>query len=186
MEVARSRIEEGVHDAGDSVRPYMSRGLVSVRPGTSAFDAKALLRTKGIHHAPVVECGDLLGMVCTCDLWNAHPYDRLYWLMSRRVITVRVTASVIAAAKIMLETGVGCLPVIDESRICGVITREDLVRAGIPFERSGGVCAMCGSHRHVPPRRSRTTLSLCRECMDRSAPPASEEEDLYLDLGVAD
>ncbi len=117
----------------------------------------------------VLERGDLSGVLCACDLANASPTDPIYPLMSRRVITIDARATVWMAAKIMAETGVGCLPVTEGAHVIGLVDRERLLEAGIPLEASGAICSACGTHRHVPIRGFSQTR-LCLECFDRAAP----------------
>jgi acetoin utilization protein AcuB len=163
----------------------MHRTLISVGPGASALEARRACRSEHTAHVLVMEGDDLVGTLCTCDLWTAHPQDRISWLMSNHVITVDPVTSVEAIAKLMRHTGVGFLPVAEKGIVRGVVTRGDLARIGVPLELTGPVCAACGSHHHVRPSIGSAESRLCCECADRSHPPSKIEREL-VDLGCGD
>jgi CBS domain-containing protein len=57
-------------------------------------------------------------------------------IMSQPVVTIPVTASLADAAKVMLERGIGCLPVVAESgELVGLITESSFAAksVGVPF-----------------------------------------------------
>jgi hypothetical protein len=86
------------------------------------------------------------------------------------------------AADFMRENRVGCVPVIAEGHILGVVTRSDIRRAGILIEDPHGeVCAACGSDHHVRPDPRDSGTLFCLECLERARPPRAEE-----DVGVGD
>jgi acetoin utilization protein AcuB len=55
------------------VRDSMTRNVVTLSPQTTAAEALALCREKGIRHLPVMEEGRLVGMVSDRDLRSATP-----------------------------------------------------------------------------------------------------------------
>src|SRR5215216_5259307 len=55
------------------VRDSMTRDVVTLSPQTTAAEALALCREKGIRHLPVMEEGRLVGMVSDRDLRSATP-----------------------------------------------------------------------------------------------------------------
>lgn len=150
-----------------AVRRYANAVWVAASPGQEAHGVRALLVRRDADHALVFSKGDLVGVLCSCDLAFATPRSLIFELMSRRVITVEAKESVWAAARIMSQSGVGCLPVTEGGQVVGMIDREQLLEAGIPLESSGPICGACGTHRHVPFRtggRSR----ICVDCYDRA------------------
>ena len=50
-------------------------------------------------------------------------------LMRGELITTTPEVPITAAARVMLERGIGALPVIEDSRLIGLVTEFDLVRA---------------------------------------------------------
>lgn len=150
-----------------AVRRYANAVWVAAAPGHQAYAVRGLLARREAHHAMVFSKGDLVGVLCSCDLGFATPRDLIFELMSRRVITVESTASVWTASRIMSQTGVGCLPVTEGGQVVGMIDREQLLEAGIPLESSGPICGSCGTHRHVP-LRTGGRPRMCIDCFDRA------------------
>jgi hypothetical protein len=176
----------GMEPSPSSVARVADADWVAAAPGLECEGVLALLEKRETHHAMVFERGDLIGVLCSCDLIGARPLDPIYGVMSRRVITIEARASVWMAAKIMSQTGVGCLPVTEHGRVVGLVDRDRLLEAGIPLEATGPICSSCGSHRHVPLRRP-SELRLCLDCSDRAAPANLEDPELdTLDLGIGD
>jgi CBS domain-containing protein len=163
----------------------MSRKLVNVSPGATAFEARHACRSEQTTHVLVMESKDLLGALCSCDIRGARPNDRVSWLMSSHVITIDPDVTVEASAKLMRHTGVGFLPVAERGRVVGVVTRGDLKRIGVPLEITGPICTTCGSHHHVRPSIGLYEARLCCECAERSHPPTVIDK-LFVDLGVGD
>lgn len=129
------------------VKHRMTPNPVTVTPETSFSDAFRLIREKGIRHLPVVDKkGKLIGIVAQKDLLHASPssatslsvFEINYLLttvqvrevMSCPAITVREDTPVEEAAKIMVQKGIGCLPVVREGDlVVGVITETDIFKA---------------------------------------------------------
>jgi CBS domain-containing protein len=57
-------------------------------------------------------------------------------VMTTEVITIAPEATIRAAAAVMLARKIGCLPVVDQGRLVGILTETDLVKlaAGSPPE----------------------------------------------------
>lgn len=128
------------------VRELMTTPAVTVAPETTVREAAALLSERGITAMPVVdERGELLGVVSEADLIleaflpdpRAHerpvdidagaPMARVGQVMTRHVLTVPARADLAAAADLMVGTAVKSLPVVEENRVVGVLSRKDLV-----------------------------------------------------------
>jgi CBS domain-containing protein len=83
---------------------------------------------------PVVEKGLLVGIICLTDILKAvrtgTVQDALVEdVMNRDVITVLATDSAIGVAKIMVEKGINRLPVVENQKVVGIVTRGDMIRA---------------------------------------------------------
>ena len=139
-----------------NVRDLMTSAVVTARPETSLKEVATLLARRGISGLPVVDDdrrvvgvvseGDILfkergpakrrGMLAR--LGHAAGTDDQLKLEARTAaqamtapaVTIAPWRPVAAAAAQMLEAGVNRLPVVDdESRLVGIVTRADLVRA---------------------------------------------------------
>jgi acetoin utilization protein AcuB len=103
-----------------------------------------LMTAKQLRHVPVVEDGELVGIVSQRDLFKAMMSStmgygekaqkaylhnvRVKEVMTYPAITVAPDISVGATAELMLQKGIGCLPVVDGTRLVGMVTKTDLLR----------------------------------------------------------
>ena len=139
-------------------RDIMVRGIIAVHPDTLVRDIASLMVEKHISGVPVLSNnGKLIGMVSQSDLllraevgterkhkwWFrvlmdsralAREYVKAHGLkahdvMTRYVVSVRDDAEVRDVADILDKRRIKRVPVIQEDRVVGIITRGDLVRA---------------------------------------------------------
>jgi acetoin utilization protein AcuB len=120
------------------VRDIMSSPAVSVESDTTLHDAYRTMQEKGIRHLPVLEGGRLAGVVTDRDLRLATsalaptpfpPESRVSGVMCREPLTVDASDPVEDAARTMRDRKIGCLPVLDDGRLIGIITGLDLLDA---------------------------------------------------------
>ncbi len=120
------------------VSDAMVRGVVTVSPDVSLRELhEVMLRT---HHMgfPVVDAeGKLVGMVAFADLRRVHPsqwdHVKVRDVMNKQPITVTPDTSVHDALLKMLRCDVGRLPVVEDGKLVGILTRTDVVKA---YERA--------------------------------------------------
>lgn len=119
-----------------TVADFMTKDLVTVRATDDVALAESLLRLGGIRHLPVVQDGRLVGLLTHRDLLRSglagKPLARetaVREAMTPGPTTVRPAASILQAARVMLERKFGCLPVCDdEGKLVGIVTEADFVR----------------------------------------------------------
>lgn len=128
------------------VKDWMSAKVVTVNANDSMQHAINLLMENDISMMPVLEDGQLVGVVTDRDLKRASPSDAvmldiqriLYLLsklevgaiMSRYPITLPMDLTVEEAAEILLKNKISGAPVVDASgRTTGIITKSDLFKA---------------------------------------------------------
>jgi acetoin utilization protein AcuB len=128
------------------VSQFMSKNPDVVHPDTPVTEAKELMTKKNIGKLPVLDKSNrLVGIVTKKDLVNAAPssattldmYEISYLLsklrvekiMSKNVITVQSDEVVEEAARVMADNGIGCLPVMKDDILIGIITESDLFHA---------------------------------------------------------
>ena len=126
----------------------MNRNPVFVDEGDSMKKAMDLLKEHEIRHLPVLRDGEkLVGIVSERDIKQASPSPataleirEIYYLldkvkvkqiMTRRPYTVSSAAPIEEAALIIREKKIGCLPVVDNGRLVGILTETDIVDAFI-------------------------------------------------------
>ncbi len=128
-----------------TIDAIMTTDLITVAPSASLAEAQTLMQENRIHHLPVVENGkDLVGLVTVTDVLAAtdsrlreddsriHPEDIcIRDVMVTDVITVDHRASLRQAALFIEKHKIGCLPVLSEDRLVGIITDTDFVAVAI-------------------------------------------------------
>ena len=127
------------------VRDCMTPNPITVTPKTTLPEAHKLMKECRIRRLPVVDHNRLVGIVTLGDIREAEPSDattlsiyELHYLlakltlgeiMTREPITIKPDATLREAAKAMLEHKIGALPILDGTRLVGILTETDLIRA---------------------------------------------------------
>jgi acetoin utilization protein AcuB len=120
------------------VREIMHREPLTVGPVASLEEAYALMVRERFRHLPVLEGDRLVGVVTDRDLRLATsrlaeapfaPDARVGEVMTRPVQTVHPLDPVESAARTMRELKIGCLPVVDNGRLVGIVTGIDILDA---------------------------------------------------------
>ncbi len=151
----------------------MSRPVVALQAVESAASALATAQEQHVHHFPVYSRGQLIGVVCTCDLQNV-PRDKPVGEVMRPAVTIVASRSSTDAAMLMKAADVGSVLVLDAGgRACGIVTRGDLDREGGARSILADVrCECCGTTRHLHRYEGR---QLCESCRERAAEPQAFE-----------
>jgi CBS domain-containing protein len=170
------------HAASRRVIDLVQPLRVWVSPETLVWAAAALARQEGLHYLPVVDVrGEVTGVVCRCALATAAPDDPVGSVMVSPAITISADAGAEAATAQMNESGVGCLPVLDDLAVIGVLTRRDLRSAGVLGPIDAPVCVRCGGMYHL--QRGQPGLTVCRRCRDGKEPVWSDLDPRELGAG---
>lgn len=151
----------------------MSRPLVVLQALDTVSEALSIAREQHMHHFPVYGNGQLLGMLCTCDLQEAGP-DQPVAEVIRPAVTIPASRSASDAALLMKAADVGSVLVLDwNGRACGIVTRGDL-NGEPPAEAilEDCRCECCGTTHHLHRYEGR---QLCFSCRERAAEPAAFE-----------
>jgi len=127
-----------------TIQAIMSTNLITVTPSATLAEARTLMHENRIHHIPVVEDDELVGLVtltnvlAATDSFLRDPQNRIHAndisikdAMVPDVATVDVNASLRQAALFMEKHSIGCLPVVDDSKLVGIITDTDFVAVAI-------------------------------------------------------
>ena len=127
-----------------SIDAIMSTNLITVQPEDTLADARTLMHENRIHHIPVVEDGRLAGLVTLTNVLAAtdsflrdqanriHASEILVRdVMVVDVATVDVNAGLRQAALFLEKHQIGCLPVMDDHTLVGIITDTDFVAVAI-------------------------------------------------------
>lgn len=129
------------------VRDCMTRHPVMIQPSTPAAEIQKIMNENDIRHLPVVGDGKrLLGLITRSSLaLKADQVGSLnVWEITRNLSNMTAVDIMIRAAKIktidqnrtieraaylMAKHKIGCLPVIDDGIVVGIITEIDLLRS---------------------------------------------------------
>jgi CBS domain-containing protein len=131
-------------EAPMKVRELMTPDAATVARNDELAVADGIMRTRRVRHLPVVEDGRLVGILSQRDLLRAALSTAMGFgekarqeflktvpvkeVMTEEVFTIDPDADVKAAARLMLDHRIGCLPVLDAGKLVGVITETDLLR----------------------------------------------------------
>lgn len=164
------------------VKDAMTASVKTITPDASLKDAAAHFAEHRIGGAPVVDPeGRILGVLTDADILLKeraespsrglrgllHPHQAgalatkveartVEEAMSAPAITVEAKWPVSEAAEVMLEHGVNRLPVVEDGRLVGIITRHDLfARLREAIRRSSATSAKRRSGAFPGPRTSR-------------------------------
>jgi CBS-domain-containing membrane protein len=149
-----------------SERMTLAPAMLTVPPELPCDEADARARSAGVRHLVVTRGGELLGVVCRCQLCRcARPEQPIGALVAEHTFAIEAAATLGEAAGAMAQLGIGCLPVVDNGALVGVITRGDLRRIGVPESQLGAhQCVRCGSPHGVRPDDN--GVDICLDCLD--------------------
>jgi acetoin utilization protein AcuB len=109
------------------IQDVMSSNVVRVVPETKVAAAREALRVSEIRHLVVTDGKQVVGVVTGPDMQGAADDTPVSEVMSRHVVTIEPNATIRRAAGIMRGRGVGCLPVVDDGRLVGIVTASDFL-----------------------------------------------------------
>ena len=127
------------------VRDLMASCPVTVAPQTAVTEARAIMQQRHIRHLPVLENARLVGLISDRDIRLVLPSPatslsvwELHYLlakltvrevMTRFVVSIAPTCPLPEAVDLMLRHKIGALPVLEQRRLTGILTRTDILRA---------------------------------------------------------
>jgi tRNA nucleotidyltransferase (CCA-adding enzyme) len=114
-----------------SISDIMSFPVVSVPPTTSMREIQDIMGREKIRGILVTENDTILGITVLWDLKRIkkeRQWDNpVKAFMSRDVITITPKTSPTKAARLMIEKDVGYLPVVQDNKVIGIVTRTDIL-----------------------------------------------------------
>jgi CBS domain-containing protein len=112
---------------GSLVRDRMTAPVVTERPDTSVTALSAVLKLRGISAVPVVEGGELVGIVSTTDILRAPRIARVRDVMTAPVVTVSVDDALDAAAERLADKSVHRVVALEGHRVAGILSARDVL-----------------------------------------------------------
>ena len=114
-----------------TAREIMTTAVVTVSPDTSVDDLAKLLADNNISGVPVVDyLGQVVGIVTEADILTSRPGNRtVQSVMTREVVAVSVDETLQEIAFLLSMRRINRVPVLEEGKLVGIISRADVVRA---------------------------------------------------------
>ena len=126
------------------VREIMMGSPVTLKPDETLDLANDVISLGRIRHIPIVEDGRLMGLLSERDMMGATT-TTIFGLkrksksallksvlikdvMKKKVVTVKPDTPIKDAAHLMKEKKIGCVPVVDEGSLVGLVTTTDILR----------------------------------------------------------
>jgi CBS domain-containing protein len=133
-------------DTGLAVESFMSPNVVTAPAQTTIEKMTRMIIQKGFRRMPVVQDGVLMGMVTASDimkyLGSGAAFEKVVTgdigevmnqpvksLIKRSLLTTEKKVDLGQAARKMLDSDIGSLPVMDKGSLVGILTERDYVRA---------------------------------------------------------
>jgi len=118
------------------VADLMTSQLRCLQETDSLADATSVMQELFIRHVPVVDGrGQLAGIVTQRDILSLEhkkdPGTLLRDVMRTDVVTVTPDTPLRAAAETMIFNKYGCLPVVQDGELVGIITETDFLKLAI-------------------------------------------------------
>jgi acetoin utilization protein AcuB len=128
------------------IREMMQKNPITIHSDASFYEARALIRDKGIRHLPVIDrSGHLVGIVTDRDIRKAAPSEattlsihELHYLLGKlkvsafmtpkdKLYTISPSTMIEEAVQLMHDHKIGCLPVVEAHKLVGLITENDIL-----------------------------------------------------------
>ena len=154
------------------IKNLMSEDLITIDKDQNLSDALKLLRKHNVSRLPVTNNKELVGIISERDIANklgsskyeSMPASRLHIssVMVKDVFTVPETMQLGEVANLMLENGIGSVPVMNDDKMVGIVSKADFVTlaVGIAFDKvvvkeimSKDLTVVCPSDRLIHARR---------------------------------
>jgi acetoin utilization protein AcuB len=128
---------------------WMKQPVRSVKPLDSIHHAREVMAQHRINQLPVVAGGRLVGIVSDRDLRDAFPSVLsdpssrptpdphnvpVESVMTQNVFTLGPHDGLIAAAALMRRERIGAIPIVEGTRLVGILARSDLLEAFMGLE----------------------------------------------------
>jgi len=117
------------------VRKIMTKNPVVVSPTNTVWELSQMMIKNNVQQVPVVENGQLVGMITTHDLWKQTRASRendtvkVGELMNKNIIKIQPKDKVGTAAELFMDKRFKTLPVVNlRNELKGVVTAFDVIK----------------------------------------------------------
>jgi len=140
---ARKGELQGRTAGSTAIREVMTSNIASVTPDQMVEQCRRIMGERRIRHLPVVSGETLVGIVSERDLFRSSLAQALGYgnkdtrevmktlhikdVMVKQVTTVSPDTELKDAVALMAERKIGCLPVVQDDKLLGLITETDVL-----------------------------------------------------------
>lgn len=126
------------------VREFMTTEVTSVQESDALLDAAMIFARSSLRHLPVLRGKQLVGVITERDVKRFAPgllsgvtseqYNQvmektpLSRVMTRDLLSVKPDQPMTEAANLIFTKRIGCLPVVENGELVGIITTTDMMR----------------------------------------------------------
>jgi CBS domain-containing protein len=132
------------NNKGNKVQDVMTKNVATVSPNQTVQEAAQIMSEKNIGALPVVENGQVIGMITDRDITlrtSAQGKDpasiRVSEVMTNRVVTGTPDMSVQEAANVMAQHQVRRLPIVENNQLQGIVALGDIA-ANTVYDQAAG------------------------------------------------
>ena len=131
------------------IAKWMKSPVRTVKPLDSIRHARDVMTEHRINQLPVVVGDRVVGIVTDRDLRDAYPsvfanparhgspdpaHIKVEAVMTGNVLTLAPSDTMIAAASIMRRERIGAIPIVDGTRLVGILARSDILDAMVGLD----------------------------------------------------
>lgn len=168
----------------------MSRPVRSISSKTSIEEASARLLRYGHTGLPVVDRERLIGVISRKDIDKAIRHGLSHapvkGFISQNVVTIGKDASLPEMQRLMVDNAIGRLPVMENSKLIGIVTRKDILRAlhGKEYFLQNGPKPKIFKAREMAERMKRVFPQEVLDLLSQIKNIAAKEYKVYLVGGI--
>jgi CBS domain-containing protein len=118
-----------------SVLARKSSAVWSIAPNSTVFEAIQLMADKNVGALPVLDNGQLIGMISERDYTRkvslkgkSSKQTPVREIMTQEVVTVKIADSINECMRVMTDCRIRHLPVMEGERMIGLVSLGDLVK----------------------------------------------------------
>lgn len=133
-----------MNNNSNKVQDVMTKNVATVSPNQTVQEAAQIMHQKNIGALPVVENGQVIGMITDRDITlrtSAQGKDpasvRVSEVMTNRVVTGTPNMSVQEAANVMAQHQIRRLPIVENNQIQGIVALGDIATNSASDQAAG-------------------------------------------------
>ncbi|MBI4164183.1 MAG: CBS domain-containing protein [Acidobacteria bacterium] len=139
------------------VRDFMTTDVTTLQDTDSLLDARMVFVRSSFRHIPVLHGRQIVGIVTEHDIRQHSPslltgvvqeeYNRVLETtpitraMTKEPVSVTPEQPVFEAAQLLYSRRFGCLPVVEDGELVGIVTTSDMLRLLVQIIHSRGPAA---------------------------------------------